>query len=554
MTHPTSIVRTALGSPFAGFALMLLSSISGVALLSVSAWLIIRASQQPPILYLQMAIVGVRGFALARAFFRYTGRLVSHHNAFTALALVRVQVMTRLIRVMPGARKSFRTGSVLSHLVRDVDSLQFAPLRIMEPLLSALVVFVLAVVGISLVDSTAGIAVVVVAVATLAVSSLAEWKLATSSLHEVPRLRAELATMISEMSGRTAVLAAYGVSESSRDSITAQSRRLMARETTTVWARSISNSAVIVGSGIAAILALLLTVSHGERFVDTSGGVSDEIAPFIGVTVLCGIALFEVLAQVPAAISGIVTLRAAQHRIETEIPNKVPREIPAEPDEPIDIPTSPAGLVLRNFTSVWPGQTEPSFAPVSVNLTTGDCLLVSGDSGVGKSTFAYALIRFLEHSGDAYLNGVDVRHASPRNVRRHIGLCEQQPHIFTESLRQNLLFADDTSENSELWDVLERVRLADWARSREGLDTQLGENGSLISGGQAHRIAIARMLLAKHLVLIIDEPLAHLDRVTAEDVLDDLLAATKNSIVVIISHDEITHPRITQRVKIEART
>jgi ABC-type transport system involved in cytochrome bd biosynthesis fused ATPase/permease subunit len=82
----------------------------------------------------------------------------------------------------------------------------------------------------------------------------------------------------------------------------------------------------------------------------------------------------------------------------------------------------------------------------------------------------------------------------------------------------------------------------------------LGENGSLISGGQAHRIAIARMLLAKHLVLIIDEPLAHLDRVTAEDVLDDLLAATKNSIVVIISHDEITHPRITQRVKIEART
>ncbi len=553
MMNPTSLVRTAMGSPLGGFALLLLSSLSGVALLSVSAWLIIRASQQPPILYLQMAIDGVRGFALARAFFRYTGRLVAHHNAFTALATVRVQVVKRLIRVVPGSRKSLRNGSVLSALVRDVDSLQFAPLRVVEPLISAVVVLVLSVGGIALIDPAAGSAVAVIAVVTLAISSGAEWTLATRSLRDIPTLRADLTSMISELHGRVSVLAAFGVTDRYRDRISLQSALLMKRETSTIWARSLSNSAQIVGSGLAAILGLSLVVSLGSSTSDESGAVGEDVAPFVGVVVLGAIALFEVLAQVPAAISGIVSLHVARGRIDSEIPVDVPREIPREPEEPVVIPMHPVSLTLRNFTSVWPGQIEPSCAPVSVALSNGDCLLVSGDSGVGKSTIAQGLIRFLDHSGDFILNGVDVRDASPRNVRQHIGLCEQQPHIFTESVRQNLLFARDSAADTELWNVLERVRLAEWARSRTGLDTPLGESGSLISGGQAHRIAVARMLLARHNIMILDEPLAHLDRVTATQVLDDLLAATTDAIVIIISHDDLEHPRITQRLRVEAR-
>jgi ATP-binding cassette subfamily C protein CydC len=553
MRHSNTLVRTAIGSPLAGFALMLMSSLSGVALLSVSAWLIIRASQQPPILFLQLAIVGVRGFALARAFFRYTGRLVSHHNAFTALAKVRVRVIEQLIQIVPGARKSIRNGSMLSTLVRDVDSLQFAPLRIVEPLISAVVVLLLAVAGIAVIDPSAGCAVAVAAVTTLLLSSFAEWKLATRSLREIPTLRAELASMISEISDRVSVLATFGVAERFIDRITAHSTALMSRETKTIWARSLSNSAMIVGSGLASILALALFSTFDIHSLAVLGEVSDLMAPFIGVVVLGTIALFEVLAQVPVAISGIVALRVARDRINTEIPVKVPKEIPLEPATPSVIPDHPVSLSLRNFTSLWPGQLEPTFEPITWELSNGDCLVVSGDSGVGKSTIANALIRFLDHSGGYLLNGVDVRFASPRNVREHIGLCEQKPHIFTESLRQNLLFARDTADDAELWSVLERVRLVDWARSRDGLETMLGESGALISGGQAHRIAVARMLLAQHQVMIFDEPLSHLDRVTAAQVLDDLLAPTKDAIVVIISHDDIDHPRITKRLTIEAR-
>lgn len=553
MRHSNRLVRTAIGSPLAGFALMLMSSLSGVALLSVSAWLIIRASQQPPILFLQLAIVGVRGFALARAFFRYTGRLVSHHNAFTALAKVRVRVIEQLIQIVPGARKSIRNGSMLSTLVRDVDSLQFAPLRIVEPLISAVVVLLLAVTGIAVIDPSAGCAVAVAAVTTLLFSSFAEWKLATRSLREIPTLRAELASMISEISDRVSVLATFGVAERFIDRITAHSTTLMSRETKTIWARSLSNSAMIVGSGLASILALTLFSTFDIHSLAVLGEVSDLMAPFMGVVVLGTIALFEVLAQVPVAISGIVALRVARDRINTEIPETVPKEIPLEPATPSVIPDHPVSLSLRNFTSLWPGQVEPTFEPITLELSNGDCLLVSGDSGVGKSTIANALIRFLDYSGGYLLNGVDVRFASPRNVREHIGLCEQKPHIFTESLRQNLLFARDTADDAELWSVLERVRLVDWARSRDGLETMLGESGALISGGQAHRIAVARMLLAQHQVMIFDEPLSHLDRVTAAQVLDDLLAPTKDAIVVIISHDDIDHPRITKRLTIEAR-
>src|SRR5690606_18601531 len=110
-------------------------------------------------------------------------------------------------------------------------------------------------------------------------------------------------------------------------------------------------------------------------------------------------------------------------------------------------------------------------------------------------------------------------------VRDVVGLCEQIPYLFDESLRQNLLFARDDATDAELLEVLDRVGLGDWAAARGGLDAPMGERGSLVSGGQAQRIALARALLRNFPVIVFDEPTANVEADLAAELLRDLLTA-----------------------------
>ncbi|MDO8337503.1 MAG: thiol reductant ABC exporter subunit CydC, partial [Microcella sp.] len=139
--------------PFAALAPALalgaLAAGSSVALLATSAWLIARAAEQPPILFLGFAIVGVRAFAIGRAVLRYLERVVGHDATLRALAGLRVSVFRRLVPVAPDGLRTARSGDVLTTLVQDVDTLQDLPLRVAQPLVSAGVVAGLAVVGVA---------------------------------------------------------------------------------------------------------------------------------------------------------------------------------------------------------------------------------------------------------------------------------------------------------------------------------------------------------------------------------------------------------------------
>ena len=169
MSEPTttatwSILRLAQPRPrwfLPGLAAGMGSALSAVALLACSAWLITRAAEQPPIMFLSMAVVGVRAFALSRSAFRYLERVVSHDGAFRQLAALRVGVFQRLVPLAPAGTSGAGRGDLLTRLVRDVDDLPDLPLRVVQPLLTALLVAVLSVVGVWLVLPAAGIALAV---------------------------------------------------------------------------------------------------------------------------------------------------------------------------------------------------------------------------------------------------------------------------------------------------------------------------------------------------------------------------------------------------------
>ncbi|WP_328774417.1 ABC transporter ATP-binding protein [Streptomyces sp. NBC_00286] len=178
---------------------------------------------------------------------------------------------------------------------------------------------------------------------------------------------------------------------------------------------------------------------------------------------------------------------------------------------------------------------------ISFRAEPGQTVALVGSSGAGKSTIAQLLPRLYDvDEGSVRIGGVDVRDLSAESMRGAVGMVTQDGHLFHDSVRANLLLARpdaDASGDDELWDVLRRARLEDLVRSLpDGLDTVVGERGYRLSGGERQRMTIARLLLARQRVVILDEATAHLDNTSEAAVQEALTEALSGRTAVVIAH------------------
>ncbi|GAA0992123.1 thiol reductant ABC exporter subunit CydC [Subtercola frigoramans] len=534
-----------------GLAFGLLSAMAAVTLLAASAWLITRAAEHPPILFLSAAIVGVRAAALGRATFRYLERLASHDAAFRGLADLRVGIYERLVPLTPDGLKHTRRGDLLSRLVGDVDELQNLPLRVLQPLLTAVLVCLAAVVGVWILLPAAGLALAVTLLLAFVLATAANSRTAAQADRELSPVRADFADQTLDFVGALDVLTAYSAVDDRLASLQQAERRLTSVAVSKARGSAATAAVVSLLGGAATFLALAYGVP--ALGAGTANGLID--APTLAMLALVPIAVFEVFGVVPLAVGACRQVSVSAARVATAVPAVVPVEIPVEtlvatslglrageaPIRPAVMPGVAPTIELSGLSARWPGGTADAFAGVSLVIRPGDRVQVTGRSGSGKTSLAHVLVRFLDfEAGTFTIDGVDARRLPPERLRSLVGLCEQHPHLFDASLRQNLLFAREEATDDELLRVLDRVGLSIWVDERGGLGAQLGERGALVSGGQAQRLALARVLLADFPVVVFDEPTANVDAELADALITDLLRASGPSrSVVLISHADI---------------
>ncbi|MFD9608453.1 thiol reductant ABC exporter subunit CydD [Streptomyces sp. NPDC059083] len=528
---PLARVRSMAGELKGRMALaLLLGSLalgSAVGLMAVSGWLISRASEQPPVLYLMMAVTATRAFGIGRAVFRYAERLVSHDAVLRMLADLRVSVYRRLERIAPAGLGRTRRGDLLARLVQDVDALQDYWLRWLLPVGAALLVGV-ASAGFTawLLPEAGAVLAVGLLVAGIAVPA-AGGALARRAERRLAPARGTLATAVADLLRGCAELTVAGA-------LRGRTERVRDADRTLTSIASRQAAATALGAGLSAVVCGLTVVA--AAFVGVQGvrdGRLDGVA--LAVVVLTPLAAFEAVTGLPLAVQYRQRVRRSAERVFEVLDAPVPVREPQTPAAP---PASPFPLELAGLSARHAGQERLALDGFSLGLEAGRRVAVVGASGSGKTTLAQVLLRFLDVEHGTYvLGGVPAWELDGDAVRRFVGLCAQDAHLFDSSVRENLRLAKVGADDEELREALRRARLLDWVDGLPaGLDTLVGEHGSRLSGGQRQRLALARALLADFPVLVLDEPAEHLDLATGDALTDDLLRATEGRTTVLITH------------------
>ncbi len=595
----------------AGAGLGAAALIAGVALTVTSAWLIAKASQQPPILTLSVAVVGVRAFGLGRAVLRYLERLVTHDAAFRAAGTRRTDLWRSLARRGPAAARA----DDLPRLVEDIDTVRdLTPRVLTPPLVAALVCVVAVLVQLAILPAAAGTLAIAVAAAGLGApaAALALDRRAGTVLAQGRR---RIATGTLTLLDAAADLVAYGTDRRHRATLAATDAALTHAAKREALGAGAATLVITLTTGAAAVAGTAVAAT-----ATAAGALNPALAP---VCALLPLALAEVLALIPPAAQHRGALRdalartadltgrsapgpewrggagrafreglvppAAQHRgalrgalgriadpirrsaLEREWPGGAGRafrkgfgrtggvgvrgafrgalariadltgrsaaerewsggvgralrervgpvggvgglrgRLPTGPERggraAVPGPAAePGGIELRGVDVRWPGA-EPVLRDVDLRVPPGTHVAVVGPSGAGKSTLLALLLGFLEPG------------RGTARIPQTVAWCPQEPQLVSTTVRENLRLGDPSATDAQLVAALRRAGLPDWAGR---LETRLAGGAASTSGGEAQRLALARAFLAAPTadVVLLDEPTAHLDGPTAQQVL-----------------------------------
>ena len=511
-----------------GVVLAIVTLLASIGLLTLSGWFL-SASAVVGVAGLysfnyMLPAAGVRGAAITRTAGRYFERLVSHDATFRVLSHLRVATFSKLLPLSPAGLARFRQGDLLNRVVADVDTLDHLYLRVISPLVGALVVIIVVTLGLGVLDVTLALTLGGIMLLTLCLLPPLFYRLGKPTGEKLTSLRGLYRQHLTSWLQGQAELTIFGASQRYREQMENTELSWHDAQRRQSELTALSQAVMLLISGFAVIAMLWLA----------AGGVGGNTQPgaLIALFVFCALAAFEALAPVTGAFQHLGQVIASARRI-TEI-----TDCPPEVTFPAGESTVPAQVDLRlnavSFT--YPQQVQSALNAVSLNVTAGQRVAILGRTGCGKSTLLQLLTRAWDpQQGEILLNGQPLASFSEAALRATISVVPQRVHLFSATLRDNLLLASPAATDEALATVLTQVGLEKLLVD-DGLNSWLGEGGRQLSGGELRRLAIARALLHDAPLFLLDEPTEGLDATTESQILDLLSDVTKGKTVLMVTH------------------
>jgi len=495
---------------------------SGIGLLMTSAYIIAKAALQPPMVTLQLGIVGVRFFGLARGVFRYAERLISHNITFRILAKLRLWFYDAIEPLAPARLMHFKSGDLLQRVVDDIQSLENIYTRVLGPPLTALMVAALMWFLLGAYSLQAALLILFFhTLAGIGVPILTK-QLSRGVSVGIMKHKAEQQVMALDLFQGIGELQLYGkLPEHLTAMQSAETGKLqLQRKNTIIEGLHESLTGLLMNGALIAILwALIPSISTGEV-----NGIS------LTVITLAVMASFEPFLPLPSTLKH---LEADQHAGERlfEILDTKPETV--APISPLPFPAEHT-IKVEKLSFTYPGSPTKALDNLTFTVLPGEHIAIVGPSGAGKSTITSLFMRFWNSSeGSISIGGHNINLLDPEELRRNIALVSQKTYLFAETIRENLTLAAPEATDEDLQKALTAAGLSHFTSK---LDEWCGQHGMKLSGGERQRIAIARVLLQHAPIMILDEATANLDGVTEKEVTQTLNNISAGKTLITITH------------------
>jgi ATP-binding cassette, subfamily C, bacterial CydC len=498
---------------------------SALALAGVSAWLITRAWQMPPILDLSVAVVAVRALGISRGVLHYCERLASHDTALRAAGSARQEIYRRLAYGPIDITARLHEGDLVGRVGSDVDELADALVRAVLPICVAAVLSVAAVAVIAVISPAAAavLAACLVVAGVFAPLLSARAAAAQEAVARAQHSERDVAAMLALEHA-----AELRISGRLSDVITESQDRQ--RD----WGRALDRAAVPAAVAAAAPTAAMGACVLGAAVAGI--GIASAVAPTtLAILMLLPLSSFEATTALPAAATQLTRSRMAARRLLglTPAPNCPAPERSATPCDTSLHADADAGF-----------PTAGRRVELALDLPPGTRLVMTGPSGSGKTTALMTLAGLIRPvRGEITLGGQPVSTYDEAELRRSLVFFAEDAHIFATTVRDNLLVVRGDCTDDEILCALQDVGLRPWLTVLpDNLNTILTGGADALSAGQRRRLLLARVLLCPAPIVLLDEPTEHLDAGDADAILRDLLTrdggllAPDRTVVVATHH------------------
>ena len=493
---------------------------SSIALMSTSAYLITMAGFHPSIAELQVAIVGVRFFGISRGVFRYLERLVSHAVNFKILTGLRVWFFEKYEEAFPIEQLQTEQGDLVNRALDDIDTLENLYVRIIAPAVAALILAIITslIIG-SFYGPSGWILFFGLSISGLFIPVLTNI-IVNRRGSEIQALKGKYRSQVMQVAQAAEEILVFQKQEHTMQRLSQTAGQIKEKEDRL--------DTLSEGINLLNFLILQVTFLFTLLVVIQSARISGLNPVFISVSGMMVLASFEATQSLGQAAVQLGKVNQAIDRLEqiTNIEINKPDSLNQQVSEIKQIK-------LLDISFSYEGQNRPVISNLSFELERGKHVAIVGPSGGGKSTLLKLIQGFYApQTGKISINQELITDLDLESYRRHISVAGQDPFLFHQSLRKNLLLANPDATDEMLINALEFVELGDWLHSLpDGLNTQLQEAAVNISAGERQRLSIARAWLKPAEIIIMDEPTANLDAETEDRIMQKLLRKNNQTLL-----------------------